>query len=122
MIPRKPVQSRGRTSLMSSEEFSLKLKIRKGYIKKCFQRHNDECQAAVIKKIIVYKKSPKSSLAGKILTFYIMYFYRFMKQTQQNLFLLKYRMAPSYNPEIIYLYVFRIQLTVLRNSYLVKIY
>ena len=45
-----------------------------------------------------------------------------MKQTQQNLFLLKYRMAPSYNPEIIYLYVFRIQLTVLRNSYLVKIY
>ena len=48
-------------------------------------------------------------LPGKILTFYNMYFYRFMKQTQQNLFLLKYRMAPSYDREIIYLYVFRIQ-------------
>ena len=32
-------------------------------------------------------------LPGKILAFYIMYFYRLMKQTQQNLFLLKYRMA-----------------------------
>ena len=32
-------------------------------------------------------------LPDKILAFYIMYFYRLMKQTQQNLFLLKYRMA-----------------------------
>ena len=32
-------------------------------------------------------------LPGKILTFYIMYFDRLGKQTQQNLFPLKYRMA-----------------------------
>ena len=76
---------------MSPKEFALKLKIRKVYIKKMFSK----TQRMNVKQLLLKKVGYRLQkiLPGKILTFYIMYFYRLMKQTQQNLFLLKYRMA-----------------------------
>ena len=96
---------------------------RKGYIyKNVFKDTTDNVKQLWLKKV---SYSLQKILPGKILTFYIVYFYRFTGLWNKPNKIFSYwsiGWPQSYNREIIYLYVFRIQLTVLRNCYLVKIY